>query len=229
MSGWFGFALAYAAFLLSHAIPMRPRVKARLASAFGQRGYLIGYVAVSVALLAWLIHAANNAPYVPLWDYAPWQRWVPNLAMPVVCLLVAFALGAPNPLSFGGSRPQEFDPGRPGIAGVTRHPILWALALWAGAHLVPNGDLAHAILFGGFVIMALSGMRAIDRRNRRRLGEAEWARLTAGTSAFPLSALIGGRWRPCGMPDLRRVAIAVVVWAALLALHGPIIGVSPLP
>ena len=109
MSGWFGFALAYAAFLLSHAIPMRPRVKARLASAFGQRGYLIGYVAVSVALLAWLIHAANNAPYLPLWSYAPWQRWVPNLAMPVVCLLVAFALGAPNPLSFGGALDRRGD------------------------------------------------------------------------------------------------------------------------
>ncbi|HMQ93570.1 MAG TPA: NnrU family protein [Amaricoccus sp.] len=229
MSGWLGFALAYAAFLLSHAIPMRPRVKAGLASAFGQRGYLVGYVAVSIALLAWLIHAANDAPYVPLWSHAPWQRWVPNLAMPLVCLLVAFALGAPNPLSFGGARAQEFDPDRPGIAGVARHPILWALALWAGAHLVPNGDLAHGLLFGGFTVMAFSGMRAIDRRNRRRLGEDPWRRLAARTSTLPLAALIGGRWRPRGLPDLRRITIAVAAWATLLALHRPIIGVSPLP
>jgi uncharacterized membrane protein len=229
MSGWLGFAAAYAAFLLSHAIPMRPGIKAGLTSALGPRGYLAGYVVVSVAMLAWLIHAAGRAPYVPLWGFAPWQAWVPNLAMPLVCLLAAFGLAAPNPLSFGGSGTSGFDPDRPGIAGVARHPVLWALALWAGAHLVPNGDLAHVILFGGFVVMALVGMRAIDRRNRRRSGREEWQRLAARTSAFPLSALASGRWRPRGLPDIRRVGIAVLVWATLLALHRPVIGVSPLP
>jgi len=229
MSGWPEFALAYAAFLLTHAIPMRPGIKARLESAFGARGYLIGYASISILMLGWLIHAAGRAPYVPVWGGDQWQVWVPNLAMPFACLLIAFGLGAPNPLSFGGARPGDFDPDRPGIAGVARHPVLWALALWSGSHLVANGDLAHLVLFGGFVIMALLGMRAVDLRNRRAMGSDAWEHLAARTSSIPLSALVGRRWTPRGMPDLRRFAIAIAVWAALLIAHPPIIGVSPLP
>ncbi len=229
MSGWIEFALAYAVFLLTHAIPMRPQIKARLESAFDARGYLIGYASVSIIMLGWLIHAAGRAPYVPVWGSDHWQVWMPNLAMPFACLLLVFGLRTPNPLSLGGTHSGDFHPDRPGIAGVARHPVLWALALWAGSHLVANGDLAHVFLFGGFVIMALLGMSAIDRRNRRVLGNAAWEHLAARTSSIPLSALVGGRWTPRAMPDVRRFAIAIAVWAALLAAHRSTIGVSPLP
>ena len=38
--------------------------------------------------------------------------------------------------------------------------------------LVPNGDLAHVILFGTFAGFALLGQRLIDRRKRREMGKA---------------------------------------------------------
>lgn len=229
MSGWGGFAAAYAAFLVSHALPARPGLRRRLVGVLGEAGYLLLYGAVSLAVLAWLIAAAGRAPYVALWPYAAWRVWLANLAMPLACLLVAFAVGAANPLSFGGTA-AGFDPRRPGVVGVARHPLLLALALWAAVHALANGDLAHLLLFGGFFLFALLGMRAVDRRRRRRLGEAAWRGLAAGSSAWPFAALLGGRWRPRpGAGDALRLALGVALWLALLALHPVVIGVSPLP
>ncbi|GAA0568113.1 NnrU family protein [Craurococcus roseus] len=228
MGGWGELFVAFAAFLLSHALPARPALRRPLAAALGERGYLLTYSLVSLAALAWLIAAAGRAPYVALWGPAPWQAWVPNLAMPAACLLVAFGLGAPNPLSFGG-RADGFDPERPGVAGVSRHPLLLALALWAGAHAVANGDLAHVALFGAFAGFALLGMRIIDRRKRRLIGAGEWNRLAARTSGWPLAALVDGRWRPSALPEPWRLGLGLLLWLALLALHAPVVGVSPLP
>jgi uncharacterized membrane protein len=114
--GWTEFAASYAVLLLSHALPARPAVRSKLVSALGLRGYLLAYGVASLAALTWLIVASGRAPYVPLWSSAAWQPWLANLVMPLVCLLIAFAIGAPNPLSFGG-RTAGFDPRRPGVAG----------------------------------------------------------------------------------------------------------------
>ncbi len=229
MSAWLPFASAFAVFVLSHAVPARPPVRERLIRALGRSGYLAGYLAVSLAALTWLIAAAGDAPYVPLWPWAPWQPWIPNISMPVACGLAAYGTAAPNPLSFGGRHVARFDPDAPGIAGLTRHPLLWALALWAGAHAVPNGDLAHVLLFAGLAGFAGAGMPALDRRYRRQLGADTWRRLAKRTSLVPGAALVTGRWRPRGRPDPVRAVLAVLLWLALLALHPPVIGVSPLP
>jgi len=228
MSGWGEMAAAFAVFLLSHALPARPALRRKLASALGERGYLLAYSLVSMAALAWLVVAAGRAPYVPLWDPAGWQHWMPNLAMPLACLLIAFAVGAPNPLSFGG-REAGFDPANPGIAGVARHPLLLALALWAGSHVVPNGNLAHVALFGAFAGFAMLGMHIIDRRKRRVLGQAAWDRLATRTSNWPFGAMLAGRWRPAGFPDPVRLLLGLLLWAALVVLHPAVIGLSALP
>lgn len=229
LGGWGEFIAAFVVFLLSHVIPARPKLRAALGGALGERGFVAIYSLVSLGLLYWLILAAGRAPYIEIWSFARWQMTAPNVVMPFVALLAAFGVGAANPLSFGGNPRLAFDPDHPGIAGVARHPILAALGLWAAAHLVPNGDLAHGLLFGVFVVMATAGMIAIDRRNQRKFGEAEWRRLAARTSLIPLSALVSGRWQPTVRFDVKRLLIAAIAWLALLVLHQPVIGVSPLP
>jgi uncharacterized membrane protein len=229
MGGWSEYALAWAFFLASHALPAQPDLRARLVAATGRGVYLVGYIAVSIAALAWLIVAAGRAPYVPLWDAAAWRALAPPVAMIPACLLVAYAIGAPNPLSFGGAGDDRFDPERPGVVGVARHPLLWALALWSGAHLLANGDLAHALLFGGFLAMSLGGMAMLDARKRRLLGQGAWARLSASTSFWPFAALATGRWRPGGPPGVLRAALAALLWQALIWAHPPVIGVGALP
>jgi uncharacterized membrane protein len=167
---WAEFSIALAAFLGSHVIPARFR--APLIARFGKRAYVIGYSILSLALLYWLIVASGRAPYVELWPQEPWMRWLVNLAMPVAVLAAAVA----------------------GMAG-----LMAGFALWAGAHLVANGDLAHGILFGLMLIYALFGLGICLRRGvALRLA---WPRLLA----------------------------AAVIWAALFHLHPLVIGVSPLP
>jgi uncharacterized membrane protein len=141
--------------------------------------------------------------------------------MAIVCVLVALAIARPNPFSFGGARNDEFDPSRPGIVRLSRHPLLLALALWAGAHIVPNGDLAHVILFGTFVAFALLGTRLVDRRRRREMGGA-WEALEAKRRAAPLIA-------PQSWPGAAiRLALAAALYFALIWLHPWLFGVSPL-
>ncbi len=173
MTGWIEFAAAMALFLISHRLPAMLGVKSWLRARLGEAGYTAVFSLVSLGLLYWLIVAAARAPFVPLWDQAPWQRWAVNLAMPVAALLAVFGIGAANPFAFEG-RAAGFDPDRPGIAGLTRQPLLWALALWAGAHLLPNGDLAHVLLFAPMLGFSLVGMRIVERRRRAALGEADW-------------------------------------------------------
>lgn len=96
-----------------------------------------------------------------------------------------------------------------------------------GVHLLPNGDLAHVLLFGPFLVMALVGMPMVERRRRREMGEAEWQRLSAHTGRIPFAALLQGRWRPRGLPPLWRTAATLLTWAAVWHLHEPVIGLWP--
>ncbi len=221
MTGWGFFLAALATFLLSHMIPARPAVRGWLIGTFGRTGYFAAYSLVSLAVLGWLVIAAARAPYVEVIPPLAIFRWVPVLIMPVVCWLAIAGLVIQNPFSFGGLGRRPFDPDRPGILRATRHPILVALMLWAVAHLLANGSLSHVILFGLFAGFALMGMALIDRRTARSMGP-NWPRLSRNTARLSLRAP-----RPWPRPWVWLTAIAA--YAALLHLHAPVIGFSPLP
>jgi uncharacterized membrane protein len=219
---WFEFAVAYVVFFLSHSMPVRPPLKPWLQARLGASGFTLAYSALSLAVLAWLIVAAGRAPHVTLWDWAPWQAHVPLIVMGPVCVILALSIGRPNPFSFGGAHNKLFDPARPGIVRWSRHPLLAALALWAAAHILPNGDLAHVILFGTFAAFAVLGGRLIDRRKRREMG-ADWQRLHLVVEGTPLLS-----WRWSG-DILARLVAAFFLYATLLWVHPVLFGVSPLP
>lgn len=225
---WIELGLAMGLFLLSHRLPAAFGLKGQIVAALGERGYTVLFSAFSLALLWWLIVAAGRAPFVSLWDQQGWHRWAVNLAMPLAIALGTFGIAAPNPFAFEG-RTTGFDPDHPGIAGVTRQPLLWALALWAGAHLLANGDLAHVILFAPFLVLAMVGIPMVEVRRRRTMGEAAWQRLTARTGLWLFAAQLTGRWRPQTLPSLPRLALTLALWAALWHLHAPLIGVWPAP
>ncbi len=229
MSGWGEVLAALAAFLLSHSLPARPTVRAALVEALGRGPYLLLYSSLSLLLLVWLVSAVGRAPYVALWPFAPWQTWVPVLVMPFVCLLASLGLLASNPFSLGG-RDAGFDPERPGIVGITRHPLLWALTLWAGAHALAKGDLAHVVLFGTFAFFSLLGAWAIDRRRQAMMGFSAWQALARNAPFLPFGHV--GRTRLAGWSLralLLRSLLAVAVFLVLLTLHAPLIGLSPVP
>lgn len=221
---WTGFAIVFALFFATHSIPVRPAIKSRLVSKLGTRGFTSAYSVLSLMMLWLLIYAADRAPFLPLWDIAIWQKYVTLAGMFAVCMLLAASIGRPNPFSFGGARNNQFDPASPGILRWTRHPLLVALAVWAGLHLLPNGDLAHVILFGVFLGFALLGQKIIDRRKKRTLGHSQWQNLTDEIRITPVIQ------RPQSIQFLcLRLVVGCLAYIALILAHTWLLGVSPLP
>jgi uncharacterized membrane protein len=221
------FFIALALFFAAHVIPARTGIRALLVSRLGSGAYLAGYSLLSLALLAWLIVAASRAPAVPLWPTSATSYWIAlALMLPASMLFVGGAV-SPNPLSVSFIS-KGYDPSAPGIAGITRHPLLWAFALWALAHILPNGDLVRLIMFGGFGLFALLGMAIVDRRKRRQIGN-DWRRLAACTSITPFAAWFSNpaarRWR--APAALATVAGGAAFYLLLLWLHPRILGPDP--
>ncbi|UOA27853.1 NnrU family protein [Pseudosulfitobacter sp. DSM 107133] len=220
---WLGFATVFVLFFATHSIPVRPGVKSGIIDRIGPRGFGIGYALLSTAMLGCLIWAAGQAPFVSLWPQMVWQRHVVHLGMLGVCLILAFAIARPNPFSFGGARNETFDSKRAGIVRLTRHPVLLALALWAGLHLLPNGDLAHVLMFGVLGCFAIAGRVLVNRRKRREMGADRWQALDTAVARAPLFH------RPASWTGvIVRLIAGLVVFAGLLALHPLVIGVPAL-
>lgn len=206
-------------FLVSHRLTNAAGFRRRAEAALGgAAGFSVAYSILSLVLLAWIIRAYQLAPAVVMWTQEPWMRWVPPLAMAPATLLLAVGMTTPNPFSIGpGSK--GFDPARPGLLRLTRHPILWGLAIWAAAHMVPNGDVAAWMIFAPLLGLALIGPHLLDSKRRR--ARPDWDALAVNTNRPRLVLLAEIGW---GRPLLAAVAYASLIW-----LHEPVIGASPLP
>lgn len=230
MNGWGEFTAALAVFFASHFLPSVGGLRARLIERFGRRAYFSVYGALSLAILVWLIVAAARAPDVFLWPQANWMRWVPNLAMPVAAVLAAIGIGIRQPHTLGGRRSDRFDPADPGLAALSRHPLMLALALWAGAHVLPNGNLAHVLLFGGFAALALAAIPVFDARARRAMGPEAARAFFGATALLSLRPLASADWRARNLRALLvRAGVGLGAWWGALHLHEIVIGVSPFP
>lgn len=216
-------------FILTHALPALKGVRAVLVARFGRVPYLIAYSVLSLAVLAWLAVAFARAPHIVLWDFAAWTRWVPLGLMPVSCMLLVGGLALHNPLSLT-LKSRGFDRRRPGFLALTRHPVPWAMALWAGAHIPPNGDAAAVLMFSLLLGLSLYGIFALDDKRRASLGREAWTALAAGTSILPLAALVAGR---AGFSRGAQWAVGLggglVLYFVVLLGHEYVIGMDPLP
>lgn len=229
MTGWTEYTLALVLFIGSHLLPRLGGLRERLMAMIGRGPYLAGYGLLSLALLVWVISAAIRAPHVELWPQAGWTRWAPNLAMPLAFVLVTCGAGLRQPFTLGGKRGADFAARTPGFAAVSRHPLFLALALWSGAHLLPNGDLAQVILFGAFAIMALAAIPAFDARARRCLG-ADTGAFFAATAVLSPAPLLRRDWlRANGRRMGLRALVGLALWLGSLHLHSLLIGASPFP
>jgi uncharacterized membrane protein len=97
--------------------------------------------------------------------------------------------------------------------------------------MVPNGDAASLLFFGSLAVLALLGAVLIDAKNALRKGDA-WVRWATLTSNIPFFAIVQGR-QNLGVAIREigwiRLAVVVVLYAALLHGHRWLFGVSPLP
>jgi len=212
------FYFAISVFLLAHIIPAYKPLRNGLADLMGERPFLAAYGTLSTVLMIWLFWAYFDAPYVELWSFAEWMRWVPLLAMPVSCILVTTGLGSPNPLSISFISVEKYDENKPGIVALTRHPAIWGLFLWSASHIIPNGDLAAVLMFSLLSLLGLYGPVSLNMKRKHRLGTEEWERLNTAAKQSSLSLTDVG---------LGKIALGLVIYGILLYFHGDVIGVEP--
>lgn len=145
---------------------------------------------IGFGLIVWGFGLARQQP-VQLWSPPGGMRHLASLLTLISFVLLVAA----------------YVPGN-GIKARMHHPMVLGVMLWALAHLLSNGNIAHLVLFGSFLIWAMFDFRAARRRDR--VANTQYPRGTAGATGIT-------------------VAVGVGLWMAFaLWLHGLLIGVRPL-
>lgn len=136
--------------------------------AMGDKGK--GLVAVLVlASVVLMVIGYRGADYIEVWSAPRGLIHVNNLLMVFAFYLYA-ASAAKGAKIWLGTR--------------VRHPQLTAVAVWAVAHLLVNGDLASVVLFGGLLVWALATIGVINR------AEGPWVRPARAPAAKELVAVV---------------------------------------
>ena len=223
-------SLAAAAFFLpvTHFGISSTALRARLVEMWGERPYQGIYSLISVVAFGWLVAAYRHAPLHSLWIAPPWVKATVLPIVAIAFLLAVVGVTTPNPTAVGAEGLFERSDSVKGILRVTRNPFLWGTGLWAIAHMIATGDAASILFFGSIAALGLVGASVLDAKKARQHG-ARWERFAAQTSNVPFLAIVQGRQRlALGEIGAWRIALALVLYAALLAGHGKLFGVSPL-
>lgn len=218
--------LALGVFIALHMVPAMPALRQHLIDKLGRRAYFIIYSALSIIALLWVFHAALTLDFIALWDPAPWHAWAALVLAPLGVFLVLAGLFSINPLSVSVRQPGSQ---KGAIVAITRHPVLWGFLIWAVGHVIANGDLRSLVLFGSFALFAAGGFFMVERRTRRRLGEA-WQAEASGTSILPFSAALSGHTRLAidAPMVLATIATAILSWWLLSGGHAALFNADPL-
>ncbi len=164
--------------------------RTRMVARLGPNGWKGLYSVVSIAgfaLIVWGFGLARQTP-VLLWLPPVGMRHLASLLT-----LVAFILLA-----------ATYVPGN-SIKARLHHPMVLAVKVWALAHLLANGNLAHVVLFGSFLVWAALSFKAARARDR-----------AAGTVYAPGS----------GSGTAITVVVGTAAWAAMAFWgHGMLIGI----
>jgi len=171
-----------ALFVALHLIPGAPGFRASLRQRFSPNGYKLGFSVLSAVSLVLVVLGLRSADFIPIYDPPVWGR-----TAALSLMLPALYLFASNSIRVVPSSAQVF----------TAHPLNWGVVVWACAHLLANGDLAHVTLFATFGLFAIVSI--ITGRAR---------------GATPKRTT-----RPAFVHELLFLAVIVIVYIALVWLH----------
>ena len=215
--------LATVVFLGIHILPSTP-LRALAVRLIGERPYLGLFSLLSAAGLVWMSVAYGRAPMEALW---PAQHFVPVFVLPFAFVLLACGLLARNPTAAGQAGVLKHGDAARGILRITRHPVMWAIMLWAGAHMLAVGSLRSVVFFGGLLLLAAAGTTLQDARKAKALG-GDWKRFAAATSNVPFAAIARGRnklvWGEIGW---WKPAAGLVLFGVVLYFHPWLFGYRP--
>jgi uncharacterized membrane protein len=192
-----GLLLSCIAFLATHFL-LAHWLRSPLVRAMGEgsfRGLYSLIALITFGAMVYFYRAIGREAYL-LWNVGHVGWIVGTILMWLASILfVGSFLG--NPALVGARGPTG---GPKGVLAITRHPMMWSFAIWAGVHLMIIGQFKSVIFDGTIIIMALAGALAQDRKKASQMGEA-WHEWTAQTAFVPFTrglaypgtvALVGG-------------------------------------
>ncbi len=208
--GLFFSAIAFVGthFLLSH--PLREPLVRRV----GERAFQGIYSLLAIALFAamiWFYGVIGDEPQLwtpgeAVWIASELLMWLGSI------LLVGSFIG--NPALPGARGPKG---GPKGVFAITRHPMMWAFALWAIVHLMIVAIPKALVLDGAILLLAGVGAALQDRKKAGLMGDA-WHEWTAQTAFWPFA-------RGLASPGAFALVAGTVLFLAATWLHPVPVGV----
>lgn len=219
------FVLLLVAFVATHIAMVAPALRDPLVRRFGEKGFQGLYSLLSLLLLGGAVFLWRGMAPQPLW-VAPGWAWLAGSAL--MLLASVLFVGSFTPANKGLAGAPQDDRPASGVLRITRHPMMWAFALWAFVHALLSGSLPTVLLMFSIGFLALVGAAHQDSRKRRRAGPA-WQRYAATTSYWPGGAQISGRqpWRTF-WPGLVPVVGGLLLWGLATFAH-PMLGAPAVP
>lgn len=171
-----------------------PSAKLRVTASVGPMAWKGLYALVSAVGLVLIVVGYGEARMSPLWIWYP-PMWMNHITL--LLMLVSFIFLT-----------ATYVPGNH-IKAAVGHPMLIAVKIWAFAHLLSNPTTADMLLFGSFLMWAVSLFRHCRREDK-----------ATGTT-YPSAGILR---------DLIVLVVGVGAYGAFaMVLHQWLIGVSPLP
>lgn len=203
---------ASVAFVGLHFVMSHP-LRAGMIRSLGENGFMGVYSLLTLAAFAWMVVAFRAVPAgaMPVWDGTGPMPWAiaSILTLIAMTLLLGSMRGNPALPQVGADVVAAAQ--AEGVYTVTRHPMMWGVALWAAAHSLIAPTPRVLVLMGAMAVLALVGSHLQDRKKAVLLGDA-WAGWEAKTSFWP---------RLGGLARIHPVlwVVAIVAWLAATFGH----------
>jgi len=190
-------------------------VRGGLVRVMGEGLYMLFYSLLAAVTLGYLIWVYVHAPrFDYLWMPDPDLYWYAKLSMPLAMMLLAGGFMAPKAVD---PQQAEAEPFR-GVFRITRHPMQWAIIIWAVGHIIANGDTLSLVFFSAFLAVSFLGTLLMDHK-KSMADPHRWQQLTAKSSNIPFAALVTGRNRWAVQEWLLPLLVGCVVYVAAYYFH----------
>jgi uncharacterized membrane protein len=194
------------AFAASHMLLSGLKIRPRLVSVLGEKGFMGVYSLIALATFVPLVtvYFRNKHSGPMLWSIAitPPIEWGVILVMGVAVIILVAGFLTPSPAAMNVSPDERIEVR--GVHYITRHGVFMAVGLFGLVHLIPNGFASDIAFFGGFPIFAIAGCIHQDRR-KLVIDATRYAEFHAATPLIPFT---GGQTLR-GLRELSFVAYAV--------------------
>jgi len=212
--------VAAIAFVGTHAVLSHP-LRRPLASRLGEKGFLLLYSLVAFVTLGALVRTYRQAPVTaPLWQVGTGLWTVTTVAMLIASILLLGSL-IRNPAAPGAASSAATARAH-GVYAVTRHPMMWAFAIWGGSHILVYPVAKNMIVSSAIIVLALVGAGLQDLK-KAGADPAGWTAWQSRTSYLPFVAIAQGRAR-FGKFGAHALVGGLLVWLLASWAHGPLAG-----